>query len=82
MVELIFDLPVDTQDDGVVEVLADERRIAQKLGDRLTNALLHSPPEGRMAMTVATIEEMVRMTVADTGIGIPPEDIPHIFERF
>lgn len=81
-VELIFDLPVDEPDEFVVEVLADERRIAQILSNLLTNALRHTPSEGRVTMTVTTIEEMVRVTVADTGIGIPPEDLPHIFERF
>ncbi len=81
-VALVFDLPGDQLDEFVFEVLADERRIAQVLGNLLTNALRHTPSGGRVTMTVVADDEMARVTVTDTGTGISPGDLPHIFERF
>jgi two-component system OmpR family sensor kinase/two-component system sensor histidine kinase BaeS len=81
-VTLSFDLPGEQPHEFAVKVLADERRIAQVLGNLLTNALRHTPSGGQVTMTVVTEEEMARVTVTDTGIGIPPDNLPHIFERF
>jgi len=76
-VTLALDLPLE-----LPKVMADQRRIAQVLGNLLTNALRHTPAGGRVTLSAAVSERMVRVTVADTGTGIPPEDLPHIFERF
>jgi signal transduction histidine kinase len=59
------------------------RRVVQNLID---NALKFTPAGGRVAVSVAPASAetggRVRLRVADTGIGIGPEDLPHVFERF
>ena len=63
-------------------VLADERRLQQVLFNLLRNAARHTPPGGIVAVLVEAEAETVRIEVRDTGDGIDPEDLPHIWERF
>ena len=64
------------------ELEADYDRMLQVLGNLLTNALHHTPENGTITLHGETIEDGVRITVADTGTGIPSEDLPYIFDRF
>ncbi len=84
-VDLVWNEPV------LPLVTGDKDRLAQVFTNLLANALKHTPPAGRVtvkAQEVAqekqdkTAPSSVEITVTDTGMGIPPEDIEHIFERF
>ncbi len=81
-VTLMLDFPEQDPDSFALEVMTDGRRIAQVLGNLLTNALRHTPPGGRVTLSLSVSGEMARVSVADSGAGIPAEDLPHIFERF
>ena len=76
-VTLALDLPPE-----LPQVVADWRRIAQVLGNLVTNALRHTPQGGCVTLSAAAGEGVVELSVADTGTGVSPEDLPYIFERF
>jgi len=63
-------------------VLADRDRLAQVLTNLLDNAIKFTPEGGRIAVGWRSLNGEVEVTVADTGPGIPPADLPHVFERF
>lgn len=63
---------------------ADRDRVEQVLLNLLHNAIKYTPPGGRIKVSASSEEEgrVIRFAVADTGVGIPPEDVPRLFERF
>lgn len=63
-------------------VRADIRLLERALDNLLENALAHTPPGGRVTLAVEAADGGVRVRLADTGRGIPPEDLPRIFDRF
>ena len=74
-------LTLETSED-VPEVLGDADRLAQALRNLLSNAIRHTPAGGQVVMRVGLSGEQVTIQVADTGSGIAPEDLPHVFDRF
>jgi histidine kinase len=74
---LTLNLPADLQ-----PVLADEDRLIQVLTNLVGNAIHYTPEGGTITVTVESTGSGVRVTVHDTGIGIPPEHLAHIFDRF
>ena len=67
---------------GLPAVEADPVRIRQVLLNLLANALHHTPPEGAVSVEVQEQPRQILIRVRDTGSGIAPEDLPHLFERF
>ncbi len=76
-IALLTDLP-----GGLPEVLADPDRLLQVLTNLVGNALQYTPSGGRVTFQAARGKNEVVLTVADTGIGIQAEHLPHIFDRF
>ncbi|MBI2393105.1 MAG: PAS domain-containing protein [Deltaproteobacteria bacterium] len=69
-------------DDSVPPVSGDPVRLQQVISNLLTNAIKFTPPRGRIVASVDSAEGLGRVQVADTGSGIDPAFMPHIFRRF
>jgi two-component system, OmpR family, phosphate regulon sensor histidine kinase PhoR len=65
-----------------LEMLGNESQLRQLLVNLLENALKFTPAAGRIMLKAMRLENNVQLTVSDSGIGIPPADLPHLFERF
>ncbi|HZS75491.1 MAG TPA: HAMP domain-containing sensor histidine kinase [Ktedonobacteraceae bacterium] len=70
------------QDIAPAQVYGDADRLKQILVALLDNAVKYTPYEGTVSLSLQTEPESALLQVSDTGIGIVPEDQPHIFERF
>jgi signal transduction histidine kinase len=64
------------------QVVWDEDRMSEVLGNLLSNAFKFTERDGTVELTVAAVKDSVEMRVRDTGAGIPPENVPFIFEKF
>lgn len=76
-IELHLALP-----ESPVPVDGDPIRLLQVINNLLNNALKFTAPGGKIGLTLAVVEEHAQVVVSDTGIGLRPELIPHIFDRF
>src|SRR5690606_6932395 len=65
-----------------VPLEADRARLQQVLLNLLSNAIKFTPSGGAINVNIEAREEHVELTVKDSGQGIPPEALPHIFDRF
>ncbi len=65
-----------------VLVCGDQDRLKQVLLNLIGNAIKYTPPGGTVSISLGKEKDTARLSVADTGPGIPEEDLPHIFERF
>jgi signal transduction histidine kinase len=76
-VTLRVDLPPD-----LPTANADRGKIKQVLLNLLTNAVKYNKEHGEIFVSAQCIEEAIRVSVRDTGKGIPPHALPHMFEKF
>lgn len=76
-VHLIIDPP---EDDG--QIYAQPRKLDILLENLIFNALKATPPEGKITLSARLDDKFCHFTLADTGCGISPDEISHIFNRF
>ena len=65
-----------------LQVVADRGRLEQIMLNLLDNAIKYTPEKGSVTISAESAGEKVRISVADSGIGIPARDLPRVFERF
>ncbi|MFJ9101658.1 sensor histidine kinase [Streptomyces sp. NPDC102405] len=71
-----------TDIDGGPWLDADPLRMRQALGNLVSNALRHTPAGGTVTLSARRDGDDIALAVADTGTGIAPADLPHVFDRF
>jgi NtrC-family two-component system sensor histidine kinase KinB len=64
------------------EVAADALRLGHALNNLVDNAITYTDQGGKITLSARLVNEGVELSVADTGIGIPPEHLAHIFDKF
>jgi CheY-like chemotaxis protein len=69
-------------DTGVISVLGDPARLQQIVWNLLSNAIKFTKKGGRVQVRLERINSHIEIAVSDTGVGIKPEFLPHVFERF
>jgi two-component system sensor histidine kinase BaeS len=67
---------------GLPEIDVDPVRIGEVLANLLSNALGHTPSDGSVVVEAEPASDGVSITVTDTGVGIPADALPHVFDRF
>ena len=65
-----------------LQVIGDEKRLQQVIWNLLSNAVKFTPPGGEVHVTLARRDRLAEIVVRDTGIGINPSFLPHVFDRF
>jgi signal transduction histidine kinase len=73
-------LAIDSSRAGVID--CDGRRLLQVIWNLLSNAVKFTPRGGSVVLEAERRGDSVEIVVSDTGVGIPPEFLPHVFERF
>ncbi len=76
------DFTFDFQAEKNLQLAIDKEKLAAILNNLLSNAVKFTPKNGKIKVTVADLGNALQITVADTGRGIHPNDLPHVFDRF
>src|SRR5687767_13716488 len=71
-----------TPDDAHIAVVGDSGRLQQLASNLLSNAVKFTPERGAISVTLLKNADRVQLQVRDNGIGIAPEFLPHVFDRF
>ena len=69
-------------DEGVDPLSMDVLWMGRAFNNLVSNAIRYTPPNGEISLTAKIIKDSVTVRISDSGEGILPEDIPHVFERF
>ena len=68
--------------DAPIRIRHDPQRIGQVVANLVANAIKFTPRDGSVTVDLAATPDGARIEVSDTGVGIDPAELPHIFERF
>jgi two-component system, OmpR family, sensor kinase len=71
-----------TAPEDEVTVTGDPAGLAQVLANLLTNARAHTPPGTTVSVALTPVDGQVTLSIVDDGPGVPPDLLPHVFERF
>jgi signal transduction histidine kinase len=71
-----------TVEPGLPMVKGDEAKLLQVLSNLVGNALKFTPDGGEVAISAQAADGTVAISISDTGVGIPQDEIPHLFEKF
>jgi PAS domain S-box-containing protein len=74
-------MTVELGDDPAI-IIGDQARLQQVVWNLLSNAIKFTPEEGAVRVSLDVTESRVELVVGDTGVGITPAFLPHVFERF
>ncbi|MDX1613382.1 MAG: ATP-binding protein [Candidatus Promineifilaceae bacterium] len=72
----------DADGESLPPIHVDPQRLAQVLSNLVANALRFTPADGRIELAARREDDLILLQVSDSGAGIDPDDLPHIFERF
>jgi len=65
-----------------LQIVADENRIEQVIFNFINNAVKYAPSSREIFLTIEDLDNSVKISVRDTGPGIPPSMVPHLFDRY
>ena len=75
-------LTVNLGEEDQARTFGDRDKLKQVMLNLVSNAIKYTPLGGQVTLGLARVNGWARFTVADTGVGIPPEELPHVFDRF
>ncbi|HWQ83738.1 MAG TPA: GAF domain-containing sensor histidine kinase [Anaerolineales bacterium] len=79
---LCIELILPGNEQGLPDLVADRDKVKQVLLNLLSNAIKYNSPCGEITVRASQVRDNLEIRVQDTGPGIPPESLPHMFEKF